>query len=131
MNKIILSHIAAICFSSMTFANEVEPINSNVYFNTDSSIIQNKWSDLLQSHADYIINNNQRVLIAGFADETGERHYNEWLGLRRAEQICTALYNKGVDKELVTCVSYGENHPSDPGSNSDALTRNRRVQFIY
>lgn len=108
------------------------PSHNTLYFSFDTSLVAGKWSELLQEHSVFLKSNPKvRVVVAGFTDQKGSAKYNYKLGLRRSNQVCNELIKLGVHKTQLRCVSYGATHPADPGKSSEAMARNRRVEFVY
>ncbi len=66
------------------------------------------------------------ILIAGNTDEVGTEEYNLHLGQRRAQVARVYLMSLGVPQERLDTVSYGEEHPADPGHDAAAHAKNRR-----
>ena len=109
-----------------------QPVRNVVYFHYSSPVVGGKWDELLRSHADYMATDlSIRLLVAGFTDYKGTVQYNLKLGQQRADNVCAQLRTFGVRKEQLTCVSYGESHPADPGTDEQARSRNRRVELLY
>lgn len=108
-----------------------QPVNHTIYFDSNSSQLKKKWNDLITAHADFIKENDIKVLVAGFTDKQGGDEYNHWLGEQRAKKVCKALLEQGVLKDSLSCFSYGENHLADTGDSADANARNRRIKFVY
>jgi len=121
-------------------AMEVHPLddpesvlaNRTIYFEYDSSQVQEQYLDLLAEHGDYLAEHpDQQVRIEGHTDERGSREYNIALGDRRAQAIKRLIMFQGVDAEQITTVSYGEERPVDSAHNEEAWAQNRRVELIY
>lgn len=109
-----------------------QPVRNVIYFKYSSPVVQDKWKDLLGKHSDYMSTDlSIRLLVAGFTDFKGAADFNLKLGQKRADNVCDELIKLGVRKEQVTCVSYGETHPADPGLDEQSRTRNRRVELLY
>jgi outer membrane protein OmpA-like peptidoglycan-associated protein len=68
------------------------------------------------------------VEIEGHTDSTGDRLYNERLGLARAEAVKRYLYEKHqVPLHKINVISYGEEKPVAPNNTRDGRAQNRRV----
>ena len=78
-----------------------------------------------------VANPQARLRLEGHTDERGSREYNIALGERRAESVQRALLLRGVPRQQVTVVSYGEESPVAYGSGESAWSQNRRVEFNY
>ena len=70
------------------------------------------------------------IRIAGNCDERGSDEYNLALGERRAAGAKRYLVAHGVAAGRVAIVSYGKEHPLDPGHNEGAWAKNRRDDFV-
>jgi len=70
------------------------------------------------------------VIVEGHCDERGTVEYNLALGQRRAEAAREYLISLGMAPSSVTCISYGEERPLDPGHNEAAWARNRRAATV-
>jgi peptidoglycan-associated lipoprotein len=68
------------------------------------------------------------VEIEGHTDNTGDKKYNETLGLNRAEAVKRYLYEKHqVPLHKINVISYGEEKPVAPNNTRDGRAQNRRV----
>jgi outer membrane protein OmpA-like peptidoglycan-associated protein len=68
------------------------------------------------------------VEIEGHTDNTGDKAYNEKLGLSRAESVKRYLYEKHqIPLHKINVISYGEDKPVAPNNTRDGRAQNRRV----
>ncbi|MGE0866249.1 MAG: OmpA family protein [Vicinamibacterales bacterium] len=68
------------------------------------------------------------VEIEGHTDNTGDKKFNEQLGLMRAEAVKRYLYEKHqVPLHKINVISYGEEKPVAPNNTRDGRAQNRRV----
>ena len=103
-----------------------------VYFEFDSSEIQNADRDIIQAHAQYLAaNGSASVTLEGHADERGTREYNIALGERRANAVRQLMTLMGASGQQIRTVSYGEERPVTEGHDETAWRLNRRVEIIY
>lgn len=107
------------------------PAERVVYFDYDKSDVRNDARAVLEAHAAYLQSHPVSIRLEGHADERGSREYNLALGERRAESVKRALVIMGVTESLMNTLSYGEEHPIDPGHNETSWQINRRVEIIY
>jgi peptidoglycan-associated lipoprotein len=103
-----------------------------IYFDFDQSELRAEYGDLLQRHANNLINNPQtRIRLEGHADERGSREYNIGLGERRAQSVRRMLMIQGASADQISTVSFGEERPAAFGSDEEAYQLNRRVEIKY
>lgn len=116
-------------------ANQIinrSPKNSKVHFEHNSSFIKSdtRSSSVIETNALFLKTTPEaRVMLAGFADLSGDAEYNLWLGKRRAANVAKALVNFGVNPEQISIVSYGDSFSSTDDISS--LEDDRRVDFVY
>lgn len=119
---------------------EADPLNDPasplsqrvIYFEFDSSDIQQQYLDVLEAHARYLVeHSNVSVRLEGHTDERGSREYNIALGDRRAQSVRRILLFQGVSNDQVSTVSYGEERPAAVGHTEEAWAQNRRVEIVY
>ncbi len=102
-----------------------------VYFDFDSALLRDDARPVLQKVA--VIARNKRegnVRIEGNCDEVGTVEYNLALGEHRAIQAKDYLTRLGVPPGHIKTVSYGSQHPKDPGHDDQAHAENRRDDLI-
>ena len=78
------------------------------------------------------LNENQstQITISGHTDNIGTDSFNLLLSERRAESVATYLSEKGIDKERIDTVGYGNTIPLNQNSTEAERKVNRRVEFI-
>ena len=103
-----------------------------IYFGFDNAKIQSKYAELLQAHAEFLVQNpSVKVLIEGHADERGTPEYNIALGERRAQAVANYLQALGVQADQISIVSYGEEKPLLLGQSDEVYAKNRRAVLVY
>ena len=103
-------------------------VGEYVYFDTDQFTLRNDAVPILDGQARWLSNYPQvRVRIEGNADERGTREYNFALGARRANTVREYLVSHGVDASRIETISYGKEHPIDPGNTEEAWAHNRNA----
>lgn len=81
----------------------------SVFFNIDKTNIASK-KDLVnvQALAKYAIDNNNNLLVTGYADSaTGSAKHNQWLSEQRAKTVAGELVKMGVSSDKITEVGKG------------------------
>jgi peptidoglycan-associated lipoprotein len=106
-------------------------LNELIHFEFDKSRLLPEAKAILRVKAEWLkANPEARAIIEGHCDERGTNEYNLALGDRRAQSAKTYLVDLGIAAERLTCISYGEERPLDPGHNEAAWAKNRRAQFV-
>jgi peptidoglycan-associated lipoprotein len=106
-------------------------LNELIHFEFDKSRLLPEGKAVLRLKAQWLkAHPNVLVVIEGHCDERGTNEYNMALGDRRAQSAKTYLVDLGIDADRLTCISYGEERPLDPGHNEAAWAKNRRDQFV-
>ncbi len=106
--------------------------DQTVLFDFDKSIVKASEVPKLEEvarrmKADFV---GKALRIEGHCDERGTEEYNRALGDRRALSVREKLVQLGVDASILPTISYGEEHPADPGHNEPAWRKNRRGELI-
>ena len=103
-----------------------------IYFGFDNAKIQSKYPELLQAHAEFLVQNpSVKVLIEGHADERGTPEYNIALGEHRGQAVEKYLQSLGVSASQMSVVSYGEEKPMVKSRTEEAFAKNRRAVLVY
>ncbi len=85
--------------------------------------------DVIDESVQKIKNSHMKVLLEGNTDEFGTGEYNFALGLKRALSVKRALIVKGIPKEMIKIVSYGETKPACQEKAKECYRKNRRVNI--
>lgn len=103
-----------------------------VHFDFDSYELGPEEAEITARHGVQLVDNaGWSVRLEGHADERGSREYNIGLGERRAQAVRRVLLLQGAQPSQISTVSFGEERPVAFGSNEDAWSQNRRVEFKY
>jgi len=115
------------------FSDPNNPLSKQtIYFELDSSQVRQEFVPVVAAHARYLASHpNQRVILAGHADERGSSEYNIALGEQRAKSVERMMRTQGVTAGQLEIVSYGEEKPSVSGHDESAWQMNRRVEIGY
>lgn len=70
----------------------------------------------------------RRVIIDGYADDTGPEATNAQLSERRAQEVASYLESQGVARERVVTKGFGSRHQTDDSDRGRAL--DRRVEVV-
>ena len=77
---------------------------------------------------DEIVSEN-KLIIAGHTDNSGDAAYNLALSQRRADAVKTYIVNAITDTGLISSVGYGENQPVESNDTVEGRAQNRRIEF--
>lgn len=103
---------------------------NNVFFDFDKATLKPESYPELNRVANFL--NNQahiQIQIAGHTDAVGAEQYNMDLSKRRANSVVQYLHDKGIPKEKITAVFFGESMPIDTNATKEGRKKNRRVEF--
>jgi peptidoglycan-associated lipoprotein len=101
-------------------------VGDRVYFDFNQYAIREDGRPVLAAQAAWLNRYPAvQVRIEGNCDERGTREYNLALGARRANSVKEFLVARDVDARRITTVSYGKEHPIDPGTGESAWRRDR------
>ena len=116
-------------------ANESIVLN-NVFFDYESFELTKDSRSELNKLFNLLTNNPSiKVEIQGHTDSKGLKSFNKKLSQKRAESVRKYLVKKGINKNRVTAVGYGENQPiakntnSDGSDNEEGRALNRRIEL--
>ncbi len=107
-------------------------ILEKVNFELNKATIKADSFDLLNEVGEVIMRNPDagRVEVQGHTDDQGSDSYNLDLSQRRAEAVRDYLIKRGVDKERLIAVGFGESKPIADNRTPAGRAENRRVEFI-
>ncbi len=104
--------------------------NVSVYFDYDSTVLNEQSNAKLRATAAALSGNRVAIEIEGNADERGSREYNMALGQKRAAAVKRALAALGVNGDQIETISYGEDKPKAKGHDEAAWAENRRADVV-
>jgi OmpA-OmpF porin, OOP family len=109
--------------------NAMIPLN-NIFFDFDKAVLKSEsFPELSRVAALMAEKPTMQVEIAGHTDTIGPDSYNMGLSERRAKSVTNYLVEKGVAKERISTVFFGETKPIDTTNTPAGNRKNRRVEF--
>lgn len=69
------------------------------------------------------------IELSGHTDKIGTNEYNQKLSENRANAVAEYLFSKGITKNRITIIGYGETLPVDSNDSEEGRQKNRRVEF--
>ena len=102
----------------------------DVTFETNSASLDSRFFEVLDSVA-LVLNEYKSTLVtvAGYTDSTGTADYNQKLSERRATTVALYLHSRGVAKERLAAIGYGEKKPVASNNTAEGRAKNRRVEI--
>ena len=109
---------------------EILSKTGNIFFASGSTRLDNKSIPLLENLYD-IVNRcpSFRLEIAGHTDSIGSDAQNQTISERRAASVVSWLLDKGIERDRLVAVGYGESRPIVANDTASNRARNRRIEF--
>jgi outer membrane protein OmpA-like peptidoglycan-associated protein len=104
---------------------------SAVFFETESAALSPEAQsqlDLLAS--DLLAHDGQRLVIRGYTDARGPRHYNQALSRKRAQAVREYLASRGVPAGRLRAEGLGARLPIARNDTRSGRANNRRVELV-
>lgn len=109
---------------------EILSRTGNIYFRPGSSRLDAKSTPLLNSLADIVSRCPGMVIeVGGHTDSDGSVSANQRLSEARAGSVTQFLLNKGITKDFIRSVGYGEAKPVASNATREGKLKNRRIEF--
>ncbi|WP_187935925.1 OmpA family protein [Helicobacter pylori] len=108
-------------------AIESGTIIASIYFDFDKYEIKESDQETLDEIVQKAKENHMQVLLEGNTDEFGSSEYNQALGVKRTLSVKNALVIKGVEKDMIKTISFGETKPKCVQKTRECYRENRRV----
>ncbi len=100
----------------------------NILFETNQSIIQDKYFPVLNDVANVMAQNpSYKLRIIGHTDEVGNTQFNQKLSEKRAEVCFDYLLKKGIMASRMSFSGYGARVPATENKTEQGRQQNRRV----
>ena len=110
-------------------SSDAAPEQTKFFFGFNKTQLSDEDKAVLNKHAEYLINNNDVVLvISGHADNRGNKNYNQYLSLLRAESIAAILTAAGVPEGQLRVSGMGDKIPMVDATH---WGENRRAELLY
>ncbi len=104
---------------------------TSINFSAASAKLQDNSYDVLKKLA-FVANRCEEasIEIAGHTDSDGSKKFNHFLSLKRARSVAEFLVDRGVDKDRLVAVGYGETRPVVANNSAKNKAINRRIEFV-
>ncbi|WP_306117821.1 MULTISPECIES: OmpA family protein [unclassified Roseitalea] len=103
---------------------------SNITFATDQDQVIPAFFPTLDSVAIVLQRFNQTLIdVYGHTDSTGSQEYNQALSQRRARAVADYLAGRGVNRQRMAVIGFGESRPVADNATEAGRAQNRRVEI--
>ena len=111
--------------------NLTQELLAPIYFAFDSFVLSKRMFEVVDKNAQILKEYpNSKIVLQGNTDAYGSDEYNFALGTKRALAVKDALIVRGIHKDLISTVSFGETNPVCTSLDAECRQRNRRVDFV-
>jgi OOP family OmpA-OmpF porin len=101
-----------------------------INFDFDKANIKPEFTPVLDEGVDILKENpGVIIVIGGYTDSTGEEAYNQKLSERRAQSVLDYFASKGIAKNRMQAVGFGEKNPVADNKTKEGRALNRRVEL--
>lgn len=109
-------------------------LSSEVLFDAGSTSLRPGALPMLEEVAAFLGEFDNPVTVEGYTDNvpvSSVRFPSNWeLSAFRASVVARLLEQRGIDRDRIAAVGYGENHPVATNATPEGRARNRRVDII-
>ena len=110
---------------------ELIEVQDKIFFDFNSSSLSEEAKKIANLQHQWLEENPDiKITIEGHCDERGTREYNMSLGAKRAEALNNYFVAKGINKNRISVISFGEEKPYLSGAGEEIWQQNRRVVII-
>ncbi|MDP4952340.1 MAG: OmpA family protein, partial [Flavobacteriales bacterium] len=103
---------------------------SDIQFDTDSHVITKESYNNLQKVVEVMMLEPEiQLLVKAHTDDRGSDTHNQTLSEKRAQAVKEFLISKGISKNRIQCLGFGNTQPIDDNKHEAGRARNRRVEF--
>lgn len=115
----------------VTITKDQLKILDKVHFRTNRATIQRRSRPLLNNIAQVLEAHPEitRVRVEGHTDDRGPNEKNKTLSQARAEAVVDYLVERGIDRNRLEPIGFGEEHPLGDNTTRQGREANRRVEF--
>lgn len=103
---------------------------NNIFFEYDKADLKSESESELNRLIKFLKDNpTVQIEISGHTDDQGSDEYNKNLSQKRVNSVVAYLTSKGIEKERLKGVGYGESKPISENTSEEGRAKNRRVEF--
>lgn len=122
--------LAAIAETKRTDQGILMTLKGNILFSTNSATLQsealstvNQITDVLKKYPE------NRLVVVGHTDSTGNNDHNQRLSEQRAQSVRVAMISNGITSSSVEAIGVGPSQPVAANTNEEGRAKNRRVEL--
>jgi outer membrane protein OmpA-like peptidoglycan-associated protein len=105
---------------------------NNLYFDTDSYEIKPESFEELNKLYNLLVSRPElKITVNGYTDNTGSYKHNLRLSQQRAKAVVDYLIRKGIEKERLKYIGYGEDNPIRTNETEEGRAANRRIEVEF
>lgn len=106
-------------------------ITQKIHFEFDKATIRPISYSILDDVVELLNRNPQitKIRVEGHTDSVGSDAYNQNLSERRAQSVVNYLVSKGISRDRLIAVGYGESRPIADNNTTEGRAKNRRTEF--
>lgn len=105
-----------------------ELVDLNVQFDTNKYVIKNEYNEKLDAFVTFMKKfPTFKAQIQGHTDSRGTENSNDILSQNRANAVTSYLVEKGIEKDRLTSLGFGELSPISTNKTAEGRAINRRV----
>lgn len=109
---------------------EFKPIQAPTsYFAFDQSDLTPQYKQSLDEFVVLMQENTLQMQVEGHTDWIAPEAYNMSLSVRRAEAVANYIVSKGISRDRITTVGYGETRPISSNNTAEGRAQNRRTEI--
>jgi outer membrane protein OmpA-like peptidoglycan-associated protein len=110
--------------------NETAIKLNNIYFDFDRFELKPESYSELDRVVEFLNQNPEiKIEISAHTDASGSDDYNLSLSQKRAQSAVDYIISKGINRERLTAVGYGETKPISDNETEEGRAKNRRVEM--
>ena len=109
---------------------QLDGIGQRIYFKVDSSEITPQCSIIIDEVVSLLkTNSGYSVEVHGYTDSRDSVEYNQTLSERRASAVKEHLISKGISRDRIQTLGFGETRPVQSNATAEGKKFNRRTEF--
>jgi len=105
-------------------------VSPPVYFDFDLSKLTPEFTQKLDAFAEEVIDTELQLRVEGHTDWIATEAYNMSLSVRRAEAVANYLVSKGIARDRLSTIGYGETRPVSNNDTDEGRALNRRSEIV-